>query len=188
MAIALTELDQDLWFPHPEQALDEPEGLLAMGGDLSQNRLRLAYRHGIFPWYEDDQPLLWWSPPDRAVVFPDRFKPSRSLARLLNQNVFQVTLDERFDAVIAGCQQHRVQQGLGTWITQEMITAYSLLFAAGDAHCIACYSKRLMALPIETSRLRCQQSLLTNAKMWCGVAPRPRVIASEDSAFGSLSG
>ena len=58
MAIALTELDQDLWFPHPEQALDEPEGLLAMGGDLSQNRLRLAYRHGIFPWYEDDQPLL----------------------------------------------------------------------------------------------------------------------------------
>ena len=82
MAIALTELDQDLWFPHPEQALDEPEGLLAMGGDLSQNRLRLAYRHGIFPWYEDDQPLLWWSPPDRAVVFPDRFKPSRSLARL----------------------------------------------------------------------------------------------------------
>lgn len=141
MAIALTELNQDLWFPHPEQALDEPEGLLAMGGDLSQNRLRLAYRHGIFPWYEDDQPLLWWSPPDRAVVFPDRFKPSRSLARLLNQNVFQVTLDERFDAVIAGCQQHRVQQGLGTWITQEMITAYSLLFAAGDAHCIACYSK-----------------------------------------------
>ena len=141
MAIALTELDQDLWFPHPEQALDEPEGLLAMGGDLSQNRLRLAYRHGIFPWYEDDQPLLWWSPPDRAVVFPDRFKPSRSLARLLNQNAFQVTLDERFDAVIAGCQQHRVQQGLGTWITQEMITAYSLLFAAGDAHCIACYSK-----------------------------------------------
>lgn len=89
MAIALTELDQDLWFPHPEQALDEPEGLLAMGGDLSQNRLRLAYRHGIFPWYEDDQPLLWWSPPDRAVVFPDRFKPSRSLARLLSRMSFK---------------------------------------------------------------------------------------------------
>ena len=131
MAIALTELDQDLWFPHPEQALDEPEGLLAIGGDLTPNRLRLAYRHGIFPWYEDDQPLLWWSPPDRAVVFPERFKPSRSLARLLNQNTFQVTLDEHFDAVIAGCKQHRVQQGQGTWITQEMITAYSLLFEAG---------------------------------------------------------
>ena len=141
MAIALTELDQDLWFPHPEQALDEPEGLLAIGGDLSPSRLRLAYRHGIFPWYEDEQPLLWWSPPDRAVVFPERFKPSRSLARLLNKNAFSVMLDVHFDAVIAGCQQHRLQQGLGTWITQEMITAYSLLFAAGDAHCIACFSQ-----------------------------------------------
>lgn len=141
MAIALTELDQDLWFPNPEQALSEPEGLLAIGGDLSPNRLRLAYRQGIFPWYDDEQPLLWWSPAERAVVFPKRFKPSRSLARLLKQNAFQVTLDAHFDAVIAGCQQHRLQQGLGTWITQEMITAYSLLFATGDAHCISCFSK-----------------------------------------------
>ena len=75
------------------------------------------------------------------MVFPKRFKPSRSLARLLKQNAFQVTLDAHFDAVIAGCQQHRLQQGLGTWITQDMITAYSLLFATGDAHCISCFSK-----------------------------------------------
>ena len=136
MAIALTELDQDLWFPHPEQALDEPEGLLAMGGDLSPNRLRLAYRHGIFPWYEDQQP-----PPNRAVVFPDRFQPSRSLKRTLKQSPFHLTLDEHFEAVIAGCQQHRLEQGLGTWITQEMITAYTHLFHAGEAHCIACFNQ-----------------------------------------------
>ncbi len=94
-------------FPDVEQALIEPNGLLAVGGTLSVTRLLTAYRHGIFPWYSADQPLLWWSPDPRTVLFPARFKISRSLRKTLNKTDHQVTLDTAFDAVMAACAAPR---------------------------------------------------------------------------------
>ncbi|WP_166265864.1 leucyl/phenylalanyl-tRNA--protein transferase [Marinobacter caseinilyticus] len=120
----------DLWFPPAEQALDEPDGLLALGGDLSQERLLLAYHSGIFPWYSDEQPILWWSPDPRCVLFPDEVHISRSLRRTLNQGRFRVTTDRAFNQVIQHCAARRE----GTWITPEMMTAYRQLHVQGIAH------------------------------------------------------
>lgn len=129
--------DEDLGFPATRRALSEPNGLLAVGGDLSLGRLLEAYRHGIFPWYEDDQPILWWSPNPRCVVFPDDFKPARSLRRRLKKQDFQIRVDTDFPAVINACQ---TRDGLeGTWITAEMKAAYTTLHLAGFAHSLECY-------------------------------------------------
>lgn len=121
-------------FPHPERA--NPDGLLAVGGDLSIERLLLAYRFGIFPWYEEDTPVLWWSPPQRCVLAPTEFHVSRSLHRLLRQGRFVVTFDKDFSAVIRACAHTRIEQGLGTWIVPEMIEAYCALHEAGFAHSV----------------------------------------------------
>ncbi len=139
MSDRLVQLDHRLWFPNPQAALVEPEGLLAIGGDLSPERLLLAYRMGIFPWFEADQPILWWSPPERAIVEPDKFKASKSLERILRKNNFSVAFDLHFDEVIQQCQRSRTSQGQGTWITDDMIKAYTLLFESDAAHCIACF-------------------------------------------------
>ena len=139
MSDQLVQLDHRLWFPDPQAALDEPEGLLAIGGDLRPERLLLAYQMGIFPWFEADQPILWWSPPERAVVEADTFKASKSLERILRKNDFSVALDLHFDEVIMLCQRSRTSQRQGTRITDDMIEAYTLLFEADKAHCIACF-------------------------------------------------
>lgn len=139
MSNQLAQLDHRLWFPDPQAALVEPEGLLAIGGDLKPERLLLAYRMGIFPWFESDQPILWWSPPERAIIETNNFKASRSLERLLRKNRFSVAFDLHFDEVIGQCQRSRTSQGQGTWITDDMISAYSVLFESGAAHCIACF-------------------------------------------------
>ena len=125
----------DLRFPPVEQAT--PEGLLAVGGDLRQERLLEAYRHGIFPWYNEDQPILWWSPDPRAVLFPDKLHVSRSLKRSLRSNVFTVTLDTSFRTVMEQCAGPRPQypEG-GTWITGEMLDAYTRLHDLGYAHSV----------------------------------------------------
>jgi len=122
-------------FPDPSYALQEPDGLLAVGGDLSPARLLNAYRQGIFPWYSEGQPILWWSPNPRAVLFPDAFKISRSLSKTLRKQLFHVTLDTTFSEVIDACSEPRPDQE-GTWITADMKQAYNQLHRVGFAHSV----------------------------------------------------
>ncbi|HYN77206.1 MAG TPA: leucyl/phenylalanyl-tRNA--protein transferase [Lamprocystis sp. (in: g-proteobacteria)] len=122
-------------FPDVRQALRHPNGLLAAGGDLSPQRLVRAYRHGIFPWFSDDDPILWWSPDPRTVLFPDRLRCSRSLRKRLRQRPFGVTLDRDFAAVIQACAAPR-DGAHGTWILPEMVAAYSTLHRLGIAHSV----------------------------------------------------
>lgn len=129
---------EEIYFPDVELALLEPDGLLAVGGDLSSERLLYAYRNGIFPWYGPDQPILWWSPDPRMVLFPEELRVSRSLARTLRKQRFTVTLDTAFEQVINACAEHRAGQA-GTWITAEMTTAYTRLHEQGHAHSVECW-------------------------------------------------
>jgi leucyl/phenylalanyl-tRNA---protein transferase len=131
----LSPKDAPEWFPPPEQALDDPAGLLAAGGDLSPARLLAAYRRGIFPWYSPGQPVLWWSPDPRAVLFPEEFRVSRSLAKTLRNGGFSLTTDQDFPGVIDGCAAPR-PHSLGTWITSEMRAGYLELHRLGHAHSI----------------------------------------------------
>lgn len=131
----LTLLNHTLWFPDPQQALDDPNGLLAVGGDLSPDRLLLAYQMGIFPWFDKSQPLLWWSPDPRAVLEPERLHISRSLAKLARSRRFKVTLNTAFEHVIHACRSLR-EHRQGTWITREIELAYGELHRAGHAHSI----------------------------------------------------
>jgi leucyl/phenylalanyl-tRNA--protein transferase len=122
-------------FPEVERALAEPNGLLAAGADLSLPRLLEAYRNGIFPWFAHGQPILWWSPDPRMVLFPAELKVSRSLARTMRNTRFEVRADTAFDEVIEGCRQPRRGE-YGTWITEEMAEAYGALHRAGFAHSV----------------------------------------------------
>jgi leucyl/phenylalanyl-tRNA--protein transferase len=124
-------LTKDLYFPPVDEA--SYEGILAVGGDLSVERLVLAYRNGIFPWFNEDEPILWWSPPDRMVVVPSLYKVSKSIRNLLNQNKFQVTFNQNFDQVIRNCQQIERKDQEGTWITDDIISSYTKLHEMGIA-------------------------------------------------------
>jgi len=128
-------LDSGDPFPEVERALAEPNGLLAAGADLSPPRLLDAYRNGIFPWFADDQPILWWSPDPRMVLFPAELKVSRSLARTMRNARFEVRADTAFDEVVEGCRQPRRRE-FGTWITDAMADAYAALHRAGFAHSV----------------------------------------------------
>ena len=133
----LTWLDPantDAAFPHPSQALSNPEGLLAAGGDLSPTRILRAYKQGIFPWYSDDQPILWWSPNPRGVLWPREFIAHTSLKRVINKG-WRVSYDQAFESVIRACAEPRADDQ-GTWVTEEMIQAYCELHALGAAHSI----------------------------------------------------
>lgn len=123
------------WFPNPESALAEPDGLLAGGGDLSEHRLLNAYRKGIFPWYQDDQPILWWSPSERAILSPNQLKISRSLRKKMRNKPCKITADRAFAAVIRACAEPRAY-ARGTWITPEMQDAYCRLHRSGYAHSV----------------------------------------------------
>ncbi len=131
------QLTNDIVFPLPKFA--EPDGLLAVDGDLTAPRLIAAYRLGIFPWYSGDEPILWWSPSPRLVLFPDQFHLPRRLGRTIRKGVFQVTADTAFAEVISSCGAVRRESGEGTWITQEMKTAYIHLHELGFAHSIECW-------------------------------------------------
>lgn len=120
----------------PPAQLATREGLLAVGGDLSPERLLLAYREGIFPWYSQGQPILWWSPDPRMVLFPDELVVSKSLRKVLRKNIFRTTIDRSFFQLITACAQTRIDKGEGTWITDEMIEAYDRLHRMGYAHSI----------------------------------------------------
>ena len=123
-------------FPPLELALSEPNGLLCAGGDLSPQRLIRAYQRGIFPWYSNGEPILWWSPNPRMVLMPSRFKLSRSLRRTLRGQKFKVRFDTRFQAVIRACAKTPRNGQAGTWITAEMQAAYCALFELGYAHSV----------------------------------------------------
>ena len=127
-------LTERLSFPPPYLAIKE--GLLAVGGDLSVDRLLLAYRSGIFPWYADGEPILWWSPDPRLVLFPDELKISKSLRKVIRQGRFQITFNQHFEAVITGCAETKRAYGEGTWITDEMKSAYIDLHREGYAHSV----------------------------------------------------
>ena len=126
---------EKLEFPATEQALSYPNGLLAVGGDLSIERLLHAYGQGIFPWYEDPQPILWWSPDPRSVLYPAELKLSRSLKKTLRRDSFRISCDRAFHRVLSGCAAPRARER-GTWITNSMARAYMGLHHAGHAHSI----------------------------------------------------
>ncbi|MDQ2639384.1 MAG: leucyl/phenylalanyl-tRNA--protein transferase [Pseudomonadota bacterium] len=121
-------------FPPVEQALREPAGLLAAGGDLSAERLAAAYSRGIFPWFSEGEPILWWSPDPREVLFPAEFHRSRSLLRSLRRQALRITRDTAFAEVVAACAATRAARG--TWITPEMQSAYLQLHQRGIAHSV----------------------------------------------------
>jgi len=134
------QLSDKLRFPPPELA--EKDGLLAIGGDLSPERLLLAYSNGIFPWFSVGDPILWWSPSPRLVIFPDEFKVPKRLSRLLRQKKFSVSLDKAFERVIAACATIDNRENRGTWITGGMIEAYGRLHQMGFAHSVECWQEK----------------------------------------------
>jgi len=125
------QLTSELYFPPVSFA--SPEGILAYGGDLSKERLLLAYQSGIFPWFEEDQPILWWSPDPRMVLFPDELIVSKSMRNILNRNSFKITFNQNFREVISNCRQIKRNGQIGTWITREMVDAYCDLNVSGIA-------------------------------------------------------
>ena len=130
----LTWLSKDsLSFPPLARALREPDGLLAAGGDLRPERILAAYRHGCYPWYQQGQPILWWSPDPRFVLLPDELHISRSLGKVLRRQIFEVSYDQAFDRVIDACAGPRSYAD-GTWITDAMRQAYQQLHRLGHAH------------------------------------------------------
>lgn len=138
-----SEHPETIVFPPVELALDDPDGLLATGGNLLPETLVSAYSQGIFPWYSDDQPIMWWSPNPRAVVYPDKFRPSRSLRKTLRHCGWRVTLNHCFEEVIRACAdspRKSYNESADTWITEDMIAAYCELNLKGHAHSIEVWS------------------------------------------------
>lgn len=131
IAIAMYFIRKEMYFPPVEEANED--GILAVGGDLSLERLMLAYRNGIFPWFDEDEPILWWAPEYRMVVFPDEFKVSKSMRNILNRNIFKITFNQNFREVISNCSAIKRNGQNGTWISSEMIEAYCKLHELGFA-------------------------------------------------------
>lgn len=132
-------LTQKIEFPELTEA--SVEGLLAVGGDLSSERLLHAYANGIFPWYENDEPILWWSPDPRFVLFPEDLKVSKSMKQILKKKKFTVTKNKAFKDVIEHCAKAKREGQIGTWITQDMIKAYELLHNLGYAKSVEVWEK-----------------------------------------------
>lgn len=132
MAVFL--LSDKIAFPPPEYA--EEGGLIAVGGDLTEDRLLLAYSVGIFPWYSEGLPILWWSPDPRLILIPEELRISRSLSQTIKKGIYEITMDRAFDEVIKGCARIHSRRDKGTWITDEMIRAYVKLHDSGFAHSV----------------------------------------------------
>jgi len=150
-------------FPDPARALAEPNGLLAFGGDLSPRRLLAAYRQGIFPWFNEGEPILWWSPDPRCVFLTARLRPNRSLRRQLRGKDWTVTVDRAFRAVMEACAAPRPGQR-GTWIGPAMIEAYAALHAQGHAHSVEVWAgARLVGgiYGVAVGRLFCGESMFS---------------------------
>ena len=130
--------DESLEFPPTSEALEYPNGLLAAGGDLTPNRLIRAYAQGIFPWFSEDEPIMWWSPTPRCVIYPEHFHASKSLRKLSRKDTYQVRFNKNFLQVIEECSKERADQA-GTWITEDMKLAYFELHQMGFAHSVEVY-------------------------------------------------
>lgn len=157
----LVRLDHRLVFPRPERAWAEPDGLLAYGGDLSPERLVLAYSQGIFPWYSEGEPILWWSPSRRGVLELDEFRCSKNLARLARSGKYQVSLNRAFPRVIQACAGVP-RGGDGTWITRQMIQAYIGLHEAGHAHSMEVWDGQVLVgglYGVSLGRIFCGESM-----------------------------
>lgn len=135
--------EDELWFPEPELA--DEDGLLAIGGDLSAERLILAYQSGIFPWFSDDTPILWYAPHERFVLFPDQLKVSKTMRKILNTEKFRITFDTAFPEVIKACANITREDQEGTWITGDMQLAYINLFRLGIAHSVEVWENDQLA-------------------------------------------
>ncbi|MBF0541752.1 MAG: leucyl/phenylalanyl-tRNA--protein transferase [Nitrospirae bacterium] len=141
--MTIFRLTEEIIFPNVE--LSESDGLLAIGGDLKPERILKAYCLGIFPWYNDDSPILWWSPDPRLVLLPDQLYISRSLRQLIKKDKFKITIDTAFEQVINNCSKASGRDSDGTWITSEMAQAYIELFRLGHAHSVeSWYEGRLV--------------------------------------------
>lgn len=136
-------LSNELIFPSPRLAARE--GLLAVGGDLSQKRLLLAYRMGIFPWYSENEPIMWWSPDPRLILYPGRLNISKSLKKVINRGDFELTMDQNFKAVITACAESRTETNEGTWIVDDIIAAYCKLHQTGLAHSVEAWMNGQLA-------------------------------------------
>ena len=135
--ISWLEPESEPHFPDTSSALEEPAGLLAAGGQLNVDWLLLAYRHGIFPWFNHGEPILWWSPAPRTVLYPQKFHLSKSLGKLAQQGRYQISENYDFNAVVEACAANRPGQQ-GTWINRQMIDAYCAMHRAGFAHSVEC--------------------------------------------------
>jgi leucyl/phenylalanyl-tRNA---protein transferase len=158
-------LDGDDPFPPVHRALDEPNGLLAAGGELSVERLLDAYRHGIFPWYSDSQPVLWWSPDPRMVLVPSELDLARSLRKRLRKDDYEVRTDTCFSEVLLACAEPRDGQA-GTWITDELAEAYIALHRAGYAHSVETWIEGVLAgglYGVSIGRMFYGESMFTRA-------------------------
>ncbi len=135
--------DTDYRFPDVSSALTEPDGLLIASELITAELVITAYTKGIFPWYSDDQPVLWWSPNPRCVLYPDKFHVSRSLRRTLNNNPFEIKTNTAFKEVMLACAKPRAD-GVGTWITEKMLSVYCELHDRGFAHSIECWQQDML--------------------------------------------
>ena len=159
-------LSQELWFPPVSKT--HHSGILAVGGDLSSERLMLAYRNGIFPWFSKDDPILWWCPEERMVLFPNKLHISKSMRPYFNQNKFRVTHNECFEKVITECSRVKRKDQDGTWINNEMISAYLKLFELGFAKSIEVWDKNdlvggLYGIFLEDKKIFCGESMFSKA-------------------------
>ncbi|WP_310991421.1 leucyl/phenylalanyl-tRNA--protein transferase [Aequorivita marina] len=157
-------LTNELWFPNPEQAT--ADGLLAIGGNLSKSQLLLAYNSGIFPWFEEGQPILWWSPDPRMILFPEKFKTSKSLRKSLRSDRFQITFNQNFKDVISHCANVTRKGQAGTWITRQMQDAYIELHNAGHAVSVEAWENDklvggLYGIDLPHKRVFCGESMFS---------------------------
>ncbi|WP_088328775.1 leucyl/phenylalanyl-tRNA--protein transferase [Lacimicrobium sp. SS2-24] len=161
MTLSLPKLNQELQFPSPEYALSDPDGLLAFGGDLSVERLLLAYRNGIFPWFTEGEPVLWWSPSTRGILELDDFICHRSLRKLARSGAYRVTLNHDFEQVIQCCAKVPRSDN-GTWITTAMVDAYIHLHQRGYAHSIEVWQQDSLVgglYGVSAGRVFCGESM-----------------------------
>ena len=157
-------LSGDLFFPAPELA--DASGILAVGSDLSAQRLVLAYRSGIFPWFDEEEPILWWSPPQRMVLYFDELKVSKSMRNVINRNKFKVTFNENFREVIVNCKNANRKGQNGTWISNEMLEAYCALNEMGIAKSVEVWSEDKLVgglYGVDLGHVFCGESMFSKA-------------------------
>ncbi len=181
-------LEHDTPFPPVQSALEDPNGLLAAGGDLSSGRLLEAYRHGIFPWFSEGDPILWWSPDPRMILVPAELKISRSLAKTLRNRSYEARFDYAFDAVIAGCAAPRKGEP-GTWISGAMVEAYRNLHRLGYAHSVETWIDGDLAgglYGVALGRVFFGESMFSHARDASKIALAALVAHLESAGFGLI--